>query len=238
MTNFINVFVIAFALFHFSAVKAEGSSTIELNFDRLTAQSDTIVDSIQACNSYTWIDGNTYYQSNYSAIYSQSPDSIYKLALTIDSLDVQVQLIGNTLYSSVSNTLLQWVDCDNNYTPIILQNAVSFTPTKNGNYAVIAVTVNCSDTSNCVALNNIGIEEASQENIIEIYPNPSKGKFFIEGIHTGVYSVFSSNGEMVLKEHIHSSGSQINLSKHPKGMYFLILDDTNNGRCLFKLLKQ
>lgn len=45
----------------------------------------------------------------------------------------------------------QWVDCNNNFTPIVGETSSSFYPFFNGNYAVIVTGSGCSDTSICFA---------------------------------------------------------------------------------------
>ena len=109
-------------------VNAAGcDSIITLNLT-INATSNTI-DVINACNSYTWIDGNTYTASNNSATHtltnSAGCDSIVTLDLTIlqsttatdavTACDSYTWIDGNTYTSSnnsATDTLVNSVGCD------------------------------------------------------------------------------------------------------------------------------
>ena len=92
------------------------STTITL--DLTINNSDTIIDTISACNSYTWIDGITYYQNNITAIKTYSTtlgcDSVVKLNLTINNTTTGTDTItecdsltwidGNTYYANNNST--------------------------------------------------------------------------------------------------------------------------------------
>ena len=98
----------------------------------------------------------------------------------IDQADPIVTVVNETkLTVNVSGASYQWVDCDNNYAPIAGATTQTFSPTSNGNYAVIVNTGGCPDTSNCETISVIGIEEITYSEIV-LYPNPSyNGSFMI-----------------------------------------------------------
>ena len=98
----------------------------------------------------------------------------------IDQADPIVTVVNETkLTVNVSGASYQWVDCDNNYAPIAGATTQTFSPTTNGNYAVIVNTGGCPDTSNCETVSVIGIEEITYSEIV-LYPNPSyNGSFMI-----------------------------------------------------------
>jgi len=141
-------------------------------------------DVITACNSYTWIDGNTYNASNNTATYTVANavgtgcDSIYSLDLTIvNTVDVSTTLstsgITITANATGSNYSYQWIDCDTS-TPITGETNASFTATANGNYAVVVSLGNCSDTSACEAVTTVGIDKVDFINNFNVYPNPAR----------------------------------------------------------------
>ncbi|MEM9858331.1 MAG: T9SS type A sorting domain-containing protein [Bacteroidota bacterium] len=66
-----------------------------------------------------------------------------------DLIDISVNLIGRTLTVSESGITYQWVDCDNDNTPIEGATALSFEAMTTGNYAVIVSTENCDVLSSC-----------------------------------------------------------------------------------------
>lgn len=65
------------------------------------------------------------------------------------------------------------------------------------------------------------IEENNFISTLNIYPNPSNGKFFIGGIEKGAVEVYNTVGEKVFQSKIQSSRFNINLSSQPKGIYFV-----------------
>lgn len=64
-----------------------------------------------------------------------------------------------TLTADQNNATYQWIDCDNNNSPISGETNQSYTPTVTGNYAV-EVTVNgCTYVSECVLVDFTGVDE-------------------------------------------------------------------------------
>jgi hypothetical protein len=154
-------------------------SIITLN---LTIQTSFTTDIQSACDTYTWIDGNTYVTSNNSATYTLTNaigcDSIITLNLTITTLDNATTVNGSTISATQSNASYTWIDCNNGNAPISGATSQSFSPTVNGDYAVIITKNGCTETSDCVTITNVGIEESPSANNLVIYPNPSTNGLF------------------------------------------------------------
>ncbi len=70
----------------------------------------------------------------------------YKWKLTVDSIDTSVSVSAVTLTANATSATYQWLNCNENL-PITGQIGQSFTATIDGNYAVIIIKNNCSDTS-------------------------------------------------------------------------------------------
>lgn len=145
-----------------------------------TCISSTGTDVITACNNYTWIDGNTYTASNNIATYTidnaAGCDSIVTLNLTINTVtNIGTTLNGTTITANNNNATYQWLDCDNNDEPIEGATNQTFTATESGNYAVELTENGCTNTSACVAVTVIGIDELSNGLQALVYPNPSQG---------------------------------------------------------------
>lgn len=142
-------------------------SIVTLN---LTITNSTTAADIQsACDSYTWIDGNTYTSSNNSATWtltnSQGCDSIITLDLTIIPLpDTSLLYIGSSLTANLFADSYQWLDCDDNYSILTGETNQSFFPQSVGNYAVEITLNGCTDTSACFYFNNVGLIEESMNN--------------------------------------------------------------------------
>jgi len=81
------------------------------------------------------------------------------------------------------------------------------------------------DNVNINGQNILSIEEGENTNFYtSIYPNPTKGIFSIrtDASHMEV-EVYSTLGRLIAKEIISGGLQQINLSKEPKGIYFVKL---------------
>lgn len=139
------------------------------------------IDSVIACGSHTWIDGNTYYRSTDSVkkIFSlpNGNDSIVYLHLIIPEFDPTLTLTNQTLNAISGYTAYQWYRCDPSG-DILLNGEVfdSLLVKQNGEYRAILFDQNCSDTTDCIEVNILSQKEFSARNF-EIYPNPSSGLF-------------------------------------------------------------
>lgn len=107
-------------------------------------------------------------------------DSVITIALNVTTVSIGATVAGATCTATgtTAGATFQWVTCPA-MTPIAGATSINYTATANGNYAVIATIGSCSDTSACVAVTGIGIEENPFAAGITLYPNPSSGNFTI-----------------------------------------------------------
>ncbi|NQY67364.1 MAG: LamG domain-containing protein, partial [Flavobacteriales bacterium] len=146
----------------------------------------TGTDTRTECNSYTWIDGNTYTANNSSATFNiangaaNSCDSLVTLDLTINTVDTSITNNSPTLTANATGATYQWLDCNNNMSVIPGATNASYTVTVNGSYAVVVTQNGCTDTSACIPVTVTGVnnDQLSVDNY-KIYPNPSKGIFTV-----------------------------------------------------------
>lgn len=76
-----------------------------------------------------------------------------------------------TITASTGNSY-SWINCATEN--IIPDQATQiFTPIVNGSYAALVTINGCSDTSECIDINSVGISEINV-NEINLYPNPTK----------------------------------------------------------------
>jgi len=118
---------------------------------------------------------------NYAVIVTQNicSDTSDCIAVTIcDSINTNVVLSGPTIYSLASGASYQWLNCNIGFAAIDNETNQSYTPSVNGNYAVIVSQNGCSDTSECIAIYT-GIEEVDNSGI-EFYPNPTQGEIIVD----------------------------------------------------------
>ncbi|MDG1332087.1 MAG: T9SS type A sorting domain-containing protein [Crocinitomicaceae bacterium] len=96
----------------------------------------------------------------------------------ISGVDVSTDLSadGATITALNTSGTYQWIDCSDN-SIIAGETGQSFTPTANGDYAVIVTQDPCVDTSACVTVSTVGIETISITKLT-VYPNPSIDGYF------------------------------------------------------------
>lgn len=144
--------------------------------------SSTNID-VTACDSFTVPSGEaTYYSSQLvvDVLPDQNGcDSVLNINLTVISNAPPITQSGNTLTVNGGNSW-QWLDCDNNFQPLGVTTP-SFTPTQDGNYAVIVSTGPCTDTSDC--FNFMATQRPQLTNLpgVKVFPNPTEGAFTVTG---------------------------------------------------------
>jgi riboflavin synthase len=225
-------------------INADGcDSVVTLN---LTIHySNTGTDVQTGCNSFTWIDGNTYTTSTTTATDTLTNaagcDSVVTLHLTINSVsDLSTTTSGLAISANNANATYQWLDCNNAYAIINGQTGQTFTATANGNYAVELTENGCVDTSACVAITTVGIVENSFGDGLFIYPNPTKGNFSIDLgalYENAQVSITDISGKLVESKSIAQS-QVLNLTiEEPAGIY-LISIQAGNKKAVIKLVKE
>ncbi len=201
---------------------------------------------IFACDAYTWIDGNTYTASNNSASVTLSNtagcDSIVMLNLTVNTVDdLSISLNDDTFFSSIDiATSYQWLDCDNNFTPIAGANGQFFMPGSSGNYALEVVQNGCTAISDCESFNTVGVLENNFETELKVFPNPTMGNFFVDlgAIRRDLEAtLFDLNGKVLRNVYL-SQEQIIRMSiTEPRGIYLLKIKSEKKS-ALIRLVKQ
>ncbi|MFD1552028.1 hypothetical protein DNU06_00990 [Putridiphycobacter roseus] len=217
-------------------------SVVTLNLTVLNSSAATEV--ISACGPYMWIDGITYAASNNTATYTLPNavgcDSVISLDLTIDNVNTMTSLSGITITALGTGTY-QWLDCNKGYAVIVGANAQTYTPIENGDYAVELSNSNCVDTSACIQITGLGVNDNFSINDIHIFPNPTNGKINVTlSEHHLVSRVFLINiaGEVIQNLWIDSEHLNIDLEALTPGLYFLSFETLNAGRLTYKIVKE
>ena len=218
-------------------------SVVTLNLT--IVNSNTGTDVITACDTYTWIDGNTYTANNNTATHTLTNaagcDSVVTLNLTINSVtDITTSLNGLTITATNANASYQWLDCDNDNAAIVGETNPTFTATANGNYAVQLTENGCVDTSACVAITTVGIEVNSFGQGFTVYPNPSSGPFSIDlgASHADVQLTITDISGKVIQLQQLTQVQIIQLSiENPVGVYFVSIQ-SGHQKAVVKLIKK
>ncbi len=204
--------------------------TLNLTINTSSASTDIQV----ACNSFKWIDGNTYTSSNTTAsqVFTNSVgcDSVVTLDLTINQANSNVTQVGEVLTANENGATYQWLDCPA-MTAISGANAQSYTATIDGDYAVMVTKNGCSDTSICFSvLLTTDIDNKFGQKFL-LYPNPTEGILWIDlGVVIGVssYTMRTIDGRIIKTGKTATNKISIDLGSESSGVYFLTLHNDKN----------
>jgi hypothetical protein len=155
-------------------------------------------------------------------------DSTVQLSLSgLPSPNADVSLTGgDTLMALTPDLTYQWVDCNDNLSPVPGANQQLFIPEVSGSYAVSVVSPDgCEATSECYDVVSVSTHEISPASNLILYPNPT----------AEVLNIHFASGEMIKEvlvktldgkeltgvRMIHSSQAQLSVSHLPQGLYLL-----------------
>lgn len=199
--------------------------------------------SIQLCAGDSLIVGTSVYFL--SGAYSDTLLAVYGC----DSLVQTLLVIGDVFNTSVTSNLTgstytlsanqlgttyQWINCLTG-NAINGANAQTFSPTENGSYACILFDGLCTDTTECIAIIDLGTEQLLFESV-QLFPNPSENSFTINIQQEGTIdlSIYNSQGQEVMNNPSYSGGELVKHSFVP-GIYTVHIQ-TTNGFSRLKLL--
>ena len=230
--NTITVSAVAFD----RSVKFQFSSG-DVEFDALSLNGEdsdcictasSFTDVVEACDSYTWIDGNTYSSNNNTAthilINASGCDSVVTLDLTINTVTATVDVDNSILEVSSNGTVYQWLDCNDNFAPIVGETNGTFIPQNPGDYAVEITLNNCSLISDCFTITSTtGIDIVDTHYGIQLFPNPTTNEFTIslEGINVVDIIILDIKGKVLLHKVDVLDQDRINLVDYVAGTYFV-----------------
>jgi hypothetical protein len=200
-------------------------SIITLNLTINQSSSSSLNQS--ACNSYTFNNQTITTSGTYLDTLTNSVgcDSIVTLNLTINNSNTATTQSGTQLSASATGATYQWLTCSP-FTLIAGATNQTYTATTNGDYAVIVTENGCTDTSNCMTVNSVGINYINTNNLVTISPNPTHSIFKIECPMNGAKVIlYNSFGQKLLTSKIEKQSSLIDISQYPSGIYFAEVKD-------------
>lgn len=212
-------------LYTVSLLTSEGCDSI-LNLNLTITNGSSASSTLTVCNEYFWsATGQTYtnsgtYQTTLSG--QGGCDSTLILDLTVNNLNANLFQTDNVLTASPSGGTYEWLNCITG-APIVGETGQEFIAMTNGDYAVVVTLNGCSDTSNCVTVDNVDIDQHFLESI-SLYPNPTDGKFTLD------LGEFKDNATVTLRDvrgRLLQTNEYINVEsidiflEYPTGMYFV-----------------
>lgn len=193
--------------------------------------------------TYSWSNGDTSPVSlnlnagTYSCVVTNTcGNSITRTVTLMPLSSPSVTVSGITMSANVTGVSYQWFDCHDN-SPIAGETNQSFTPSANGNYAVIVTTGICQDTSACTNITTVGISEKNMNQQVLIYPNPTQGIFIIQLPSEAQVLVIDALSQIVVNDYKSKGLHTIDLNEIGNGMYFIKVI-SNTGHEIIKLVKQ
>ena len=213
----------------FTLTNAAGCDSV-LTLDLSITNSSSSIDYQTACDSFTWLDGNTYTSSTTAPTFTLTNaagcDSVLTLNLTINRLDSTVSQNAQLLTANESGASYQWLDCPF-YTIIMGENGQSFSPSSNGAYAVIITKDGCIDTSACYSVAGISLAESRLSNRLSLYPNPSNGHFSLDLGRVCAFAdihIKDMSGKLISKATFQNSQVIDLYVEAAAGVYFVIIE--------------
>lgn len=151
------------------------------------------------------------------------------------SVDLTTISNGSTITANQNGASYRWLDCNNSYAVISGEVSQSYTATTNGSFAVEVTLNGCTDTSACVNMTTVGIQQINVINM-SISPNPVKNVLNInteEKINK--LSVYNINGSLI--QTFENANNNIDVSHLTKGMYILVVQ-SEKGISQTKFIKE
>ncbi|MEQ8325060.1 MAG: T9SS type A sorting domain-containing protein [Vicingaceae bacterium] len=146
--------------------------------------------------------------------------------ITVNRVDTAVTFNNNVMASTADSSIWQWVDCNNTFSSVVNGMNQQYAPESNGSYAVIVTQNGCTDTSSCIDVTWIGIDEQSMENV-RVYPNPARDKLtvnFGELVSAATISLHNDIGQVVFEKEVgNASMTSIDMKSFAKGLYSLTI---------------
>ncbi len=213
--------------------------TINLSINNSTSSTDIIT----ACDSYTWMDGNTYTSNNNTATHTLTNingcDSVVTLDLTINTVDVSVTQNGVTLSANATGATYQWLDCNNENSELNGNTNQSFTATENGNFAAQITQNGCVDTSVCYAVTTVGILKNTFDFDITVFPNPTDGLVKInlgETLNDFTVILTDMSGK-IISQLTYQNTDMFQMNLNAQSGIFLLNIISGNKKAIVRLIK-
>ena len=170
--------------------------------------------------------------SPFASGYQIFPCSVEELC----NLDATTTTTDVTIEANATGLTYQWVDCDNNYAVITNETNQSFTPTVNGNYAVVLTDGACSDTSECVTISTIGLNEGNSFSV-SAYPNPVNDVLTIQAADQHFNMIVLNLEGKVLATYLNvDTKLEMNTSSWSKGIYTVLVSNNATTKAI-KIVK-
>lgn len=142
---------------------------------------------------------------------------------TTCDINPTITISNYTLSTTLTDVTYQWLDCNDNNSIIAGATNQTYTPSENGNYALIINDGICADTSNCLAVAGLGVNTLTKAGF-KMYPNPASQNITLDlgSLNQVNISIHNSMGEEIYKTQTNNQTKfNISLAEFSNGIYFV-----------------
>lgn len=160
--------------------------------------------------------------------------------VTVKGINTTITNNSGILTAIETGATYKWLECNNGtFTVITNETKASFTPKKNGNYAVEITKNGCSATSSCYEVKTLGTADFELENSLKLYPNPTKDFVTIEinARDNTKLKIFGSNGQSVLSKELKNGSNTVSISHLSSNVYLFEISN-ESGKTVKKVIKK
>jgi hypothetical protein len=174
---------------------------------------------------------------------NEEQDAAIRVNVVPPGLDPTTSLAGLTITANQPGAVYQWLDCNNSFAVVGGATSQNYTATLNGSYACQISFAGCLDTSACVVINTVGMEETLMHNAL-VYPNPGESFLNIQmltGINAKDISIQITDvaGKvMEVPYQLNAEILRLNLDGISNGIYTYRIAENNNVIAVGKFVKQ
>ena len=161
--------------------------------------------------------------------------------LALNGIDNGATNNNGILTATQTGATYQWVDCDNGNAIISGENAQTFSPTANGNYAVNVTLNGCTVVSNCIQVTTLSSSSFDFDNKITIYPNPVTSIFNLnlgETYESVSVKVINSLGQVVVTQSYSNTNQVLQEIDFGSGVYFVEITTNTGEKAVKRIIKQ
>lgn len=153
-------------------------------------------------------------------------------------VDNGVNQTVTTLTANQASASYQWINCDTS-SPISGATFQSYTPSVSGNYAVEITSGTCSELSECIEFDTLGLDDflASE---VKVFPNPVSTNLNVEirgNTDSIALDLFDVTGKLVIQKSISDNSISLNMKSLPQGIYFLKVSSSEKTGT-YKIVKE
>lgn len=195
--------------------------------------------SEDVCTEFTWTNGVTYTESGiykFNHTTANQCDSSSWLNLNVRNPHDSIFSVGDTmLVAYAPGASIQWLVCGGDVLP---DTSFTLSPGFNGSFAAIISHNGCVDTTDCVSLSSIGLNEL-ESTTTNFYPNPASNRVHIipsEVSGSVTLSIYTMNGTCIIERKENNTLPFDQEVDFPPGVYVLRLEYENQKVELGRLI--